>query len=214
MAAPGNAVSTSGRHPLEVMGNKAEDAIRKVLADYSRTADKKQDHKGREKFIRTLLLTLSRSLPGVNIVIQNTAASQHQTFQGMASCKEIEYPAGGVKYRVWVFCGPGKLIRYGDGGVLNWVFAGSYEENGNVVLFGEKEKAQYEKWWRDVIPPGMDPWEHYAQHGRDEGRGWPSAANKIEYLRLYPGVRKAGVCAYEHYVAHGRLEGRSWSLAP
>jgi O-antigen biosynthesis protein len=58
----------------------------------------------------------------------------------------------------------------------------------------------------DVAANGIDPFQHYIEHGKKEGRH--PAFDKDWYLRQYPDVLQSGIDAREHYITHGKLEGR------
>ncbi|QEE39056.1 MULTISPECIES: glycosyltransferase [unclassified Methylobacterium] len=70
----------------------------------------------------------------------------------------------------------------------------------------------------DVAKSGFDPLEHFAQHGRHEGR-FPNAqveaaslraaeVDPIWYLNRYPDVADAGADARNHYASYGHADGR------
>ncbi|KDR31420.1 hypothetical protein BG60_33050 [Caballeronia zhejiangensis] len=75
----------------------------------------------------------------------------------------------------------------------------------------------YLETYADVAASGMDPWEHYVQYGRAEGRVGSAgelSAKEAEsfdadfYLASNPDVAAAAVDPYEHYVLFGKAEGR------
>ncbi|WP_242281368.1 rhamnan synthesis F family protein [Pantoea deleyi] len=76
--------------------------------------------------------------------------------------------------------------------------------------------------YSDIADSGVDPYEHYLEHGRHEGR-YPSkdalknaVAPDLDeewYLTTYSDVRSAGLSALHHYINYGRVEGRFSSLA-
>jgi hypothetical protein len=66
----------------------------------------------------------------------------------------------------------------------------------------------------DVANARMDPWTHWINHGKNEGRVWFggyefSYAGQM-YLKLYDDLTRAGVDPWNHYSAHGYKEGRYW----
>lgn len=76
----------------------------------------------------------------------------------------------------------------------------------------------YIRRYPDVAHSGIDPLDHYARHGRDEGR-FPNASAEVQmgaayqvdsdwYARRYPDVAQSGINPIDHYVRHGRNEGR------
>lgn len=70
--------------------------------------------------------------------------------------------------------------------------------------------AKYE----DVRVGGLDPAEHYLDHGGAEGRSPGPNFDGRWYLEANPDVREAGINPLLHYLEHGRDEGReSRSLA-
>ena len=61
---------------------------------------------------------------------------------------------------------------------------------------------------RDVGSDGVDPLEHFLEHGWREGRD-PSARFSInDYLEHYPDIARAKVNPFLHYLRTGRGEGR------
>ncbi|SAL04508.1 Spore coat protein SA [Caballeronia calidae] len=81
----------------------------------------------------------------------------------------------------------------------------------------------YLETYADVAASGMDPWEHYVQFGRAEGRvasaGELSAKESESfdaefYLASNPDVAAAAVDPYEHYVLFGKAEGRKGAPEP
>ena len=66
----------------------------------------------------------------------------------------------------------------------------------------------------DVRVGGLDPAEHYLDHGGAEGRSPGPDFDGRWYLEANPDVREAGINPLLHYLEHGRDEGReSRSLA-
>jgi hypothetical protein len=81
----------------------------------------------------------------------------------------------------------------------------------------------YLETYGDVAASGMDPWEHYVRHGRDEGRAANAGALSVAeaeafdaefYLSANPDVAMAAVDPYEHYVRFGKAEGRRGNPPP
>lgn len=76
--------------------------------------------------------------------------------------------------------------------------------------------------YSDIADSGVEPYEHYLEYGRHEGR-YPSeqelkkaVAPDLDeewYLTTYSDVKDAGLSALHHYIHYGRLEGRFSSLA-
>lgn len=65
----------------------------------------------------------------------------------------------------------------------------------------------------DVANAQLDPWAHYNEYGKSEGRLWgiPDQAANADYLNRYPDVAAAGVDPFEHYQTFGAQEGRTYS---
>lgn len=73
----------------------------------------------------------------------------------------------------------------------------------------------------DIRAAGVDPWQHYVDSGRNEGRYWsdptcdgsPNACvpGKAVYLKNYPDVAAANHDGWTHYATWGRNEGRAWT---
>lgn len=88
--------------------------------------------------------------------------------------------------------------------------------------FNEFDVAWYLATYPDVASSGIEPFEHYVVHGKDEGRYPSEKAMQMSeapdmdeewYLETYSDVRDAGLSAIHHYLSHGRKEGRFSSLA-
>ena len=65
----------------------------------------------------------------------------------------------------------------------------------------------------DVAASGMDPWRHYIEYGKSDGRAGglhPSAEQFFRegYLEMYPDVAASGMDPWRHYVEYGKKEGR------
>lgn len=60
----------------------------------------------------------------------------------------------------------------------------------------------------DVVAAGIDPVEHYYQHGWREGRNPNVTFDSLYYLDANPDVRSAGLNPFWHYVVFGRKESR------
>ncbi|MBB3142619.1 glycosyltransferase [Halomonas organivorans] len=80
------------------------------------------------------------------------------------------------------------------------------------------------EWYRTTYPDIEDgplsPWEHFLQHGLQEGRAPGPGFSPAEYLAANPDVSAAELPAMEHYLRWGRQEGRllsrtlAWPEAP
>jgi hypothetical protein len=72
---------------------------------------------------------------------------------------------------------------------------------------------------QDVAKANMDPWWHYVNYGRNEGRKWPGkecteenscARAKELYLKEHPGLKAINLDPWEHFTRWGRYEGLKW----
>lgn len=77
----------------------------------------------------------------------------------------------------------------------------------------------YLQMYPDVAASGMDPAQHYAQYGKNEGRdnGMHPGSDLFfaeGYLQMYPDVAASGMDPWQHYVLHGKGEGRDNGLHP
>jgi len=82
------------------------------------------------------------------------------------------------------------------------------------------DRAQYrelsvlfdaEWYWKenpDVRRTGLDPLEHYLEHGWREGRAPCPYFDSGWYLRHYPDVARTGILPFLHYLRHGAAELR------
>lgn len=82
-------------------------------------------------------------------------------------------------------------------------------ENSHPAYF---DAAWYLDQYPDVAASGMDPYDHYVHHGKNEGR-FP-AFDSDWYLLRYPEVAKMGLSPREHYINVGKLEGRFPGYSP
>lgn len=63
----------------------------------------------------------------------------------------------------------------------------------------------------DVKAAGVDPWTHYQQHGKAEGRTWgPAGFDADWYRKTYGDVANSGMDPLQHYTQHGQFEDRSF----
>lgn len=79
------------------------------------------------------------------------------------------------------------------------------------TLIGESglfDEAYYLSANPDVAEAGVDPLDHYRQHGWKEGRRPSAAFDPAGYLALYPDVAAADIEPLQHYLDAGRAEGR------
>ena len=78
---------------------------------------------------------------------------------------------------------------------------------------GLVDDAWYRRAYPDVARGGMDPVEHYVDHGAPEGRNPNSHFDTVWYVRTYPDVLESGVNPLLHYLVDGAREGRWASKA-
>ncbi|MDD4913602.1 MAG: hypothetical protein PHW13_01020 [Methylococcales bacterium] len=85
----------------------------------------------------------------------------------------------------------------------------------NIAAVAESGAAEQpavfdSKWYLeqnpDVRMKGLDPYLHYMNHGRYEGRH--PAFDRDWYLLNYPDVAQTGLEPLEHYLRYGKAEGR------
>ncbi|UST54571.1 hypothetical protein NF681_05035 [Comamonadaceae bacterium OTU4NAUVB1] len=62
--------------------------------------------------------------------------------------------------------------------------------------------------YSDVAAAGLDPEQHYLQHGAIEGRDPSPSFSTLGYLTLYPDVAASGTNPLIHFIKHGIFEGR------
>lgn len=58
----------------------------------------------------------------------------------------------------------------------------------------------------DIAAAGLDPVEHYLEHGAYEGRKPHALFEVEEYIRDQPGLKESGTPALVHYLRRGKLE--------
>lgn len=76
---------------------------------------------------------------------------------------------------------------------------------------GLVDEDWYRRIYRDVADGGLDPVEHYVDHGAPEGRNPNSHFDTQWYVATYPDVHEAGVNPLLHYLIDGADEGRRTS---
>ncbi len=76
------------------------------------------------------------------------------------------------------------------------------------IVWGEFDPAYYLAANQDVQLAGVDPLEHFLEHGWREGRNPNVEFSVKSYLSANPDVAEAGVNPFIHYLTHGRLEKR------
>ena len=68
-------------------------------------------------------------------------------------------------------------------------------------------------WYRRIYPDvgsaGLEPVEHFCEHGAAEGRSPNAYFDTVWYLEQYPDVGQEGVNPLLHYILIGAAEGRS-----
>jgi hypothetical protein len=105
----------------------------------------------------------------------------------------------------------------------NAPFGGGFQNAGDAFDPSTFNAAGYLAANPDVWTAGADPYQHYQQFGRNEGRTWdnnysptagpsfdPSTFNAAGYLAANPDVASSGMDALKHYEMYGRNEGRIW----
>lgn len=70
------------------------------------------------------------------------------------------------------------------------------------------DSSYYLALYSDVAAAGLDPEQHYLQHGASEGRDPSPSFSTLGYLVLYPDVAASGANPLVHFLRHGMLEGR------
>ena len=67
----------------------------------------------------------------------------------------------------------------------------------------------YRQHYADVAASGIDPVDHYLEHGASEGRDPGPQFSTSAYLQAYPRIRESGINPLVHYLIHGFSEGRT-----
>lgn len=66
----------------------------------------------------------------------------------------------------------------------------------------------------DVMQSGIDPLEHFLEHGWSEKRNPNPSFDSSFYLYEYPDVRENGMNPLVHYILYGQAEGRKTTYIP
>lgn len=78
-----------------------------------------------------------------------------------------------------------------------------------IVQMGLWNERYYLKTYQDIQEAGLDPFDHYLNHGWKEGRNPSEAFSTQDYIDHYNDVRLSGVSPLEHYVRYGYKENRA-----
>ncbi len=96
-----------------------------------------------------------------------------------------------------------------------------------LTIFGqptncELARKKYLERYSDVKSAHVDPWNHFTNFGKREGRIWPYCdgtfsdnypncnLSRVAYLMRYSGIRKQQIDAFEHYNSKGKFIGMIW----
>lgn len=87
----------------------------------------------------------------------------------------------------------------------------------------ENARIKYLEANPDVKNANVDPWYHFNQFGKNEGRKWFDCKNitttytpedckysREKYLEYYPDVKTAKIDPWSHYTTYGQKQGRKW----
>jgi len=114
------------------------------------------------------------------------------------------------------------LIQRQDGSPIfnspnSSVFSSSDDSNtiidtvtGETIVSDLFDSQTYLKNNPDVAAAGVNPWQHFINHGAQEGR-MPHLFNQAFYLSQYPDLQAAytqGLNPWQHFLEHGAREGR------
>lgn len=85
---------------------------------------------------------------------------------------------------------------------------GRYADPAVAAIAPFVDVAWYNTSYPDIATAGIDPVEHYAQAGWQEGRRPNAMFDPRWYLEAYPDIGKARIDPFLHYVTAGFREGR------
>jgi hypothetical protein len=77
-----------------------------------------------------------------------------------------------------------------------------------AILIDHFDRAYYLSAQRDIAAAGIDPFEHFVQHGWREGRDPHPGFDVAYYLAANPDVAENGMNPFLHYINFGKREGR------
>lgn len=101
-----------------------------MISDFGDDQDKVQD-----EFTKGMLRQLQLEFPDKNVIIFHDQGSTADFVNGVHEHHELDTGMGFTKgYETYVF-DYGTFTLAGDGGFINWAFAGNYVKNDNVVTF-------------------------------------------------------------------------------
>jgi len=89
-----------------------------------------------------------------------------------------------------------------------WAISGAEGEQDRALAASEFDPAFYLEANPDVEADGVDPLDHFLEHGWREGRDPNPRFSVKDYLELYPEIAEAGINPFLHYLKIGRDEGR------
>lgn len=86
----------------------------------------------RDGFVKNLMETASFKLPHHNVMVFNLSQEYENRLHGIVFYASAVYH--GITFGIWGFEG-GVFINKGDGGSINWAFAGNFDRDGGYVKF-------------------------------------------------------------------------------
>ena len=81
-----------------------------------------------------------------------------------------------------------------------------------IAKSGLFDKKYYLNNYRNAIPLGTDPLDHYLTMGWKEGKNPSKEFKGSEYLKINPDIASANVNPLHHYVETGKKEGRIYKI--
>ncbi|WP_448724880.1 glycoside hydrolase family 99-like domain-containing protein [Pseudomonas farris] len=78
-----------------------------------------------------------------------------------------------------------------------------------ILKMGLMNERYYLETYQDVKQAGLNPLDHYLNHGWQEGRNPSEAFATQTYIDNYEDVRVSGISPLEHYARYGNKEGRA-----
>ena len=205
--------------------NKKNSDLESSLADIRQSLDIRLDE---NDYLRLDLLKLQESnvkiqernieLQEINALKDSKLTLREEEIQAILSStswrvtKPLRFLRRAINYFI-------RIMRFYISQRQHKISANPQATNEEVVDFDRK---WYLSHYSDITDSGVDPYTHYLEYGRGEGR-YPSEQalkkalapdlDEEWYLSTYADVKSAGLSALNHYIKYGRIEGRFSSLA-
>ncbi|KIW86698.1 uncharacterized protein Z519_12684 [Cladophialophora bantiana CBS 173.52] len=122
----------------QAVADLAEGAVQVGTAIFGAIFNSGADKDFRSSWTQVQVGDLTSKNPGKNVMVVFTKHDASGLVNSTMTIRECTCPNSGsvLTYSCYVF-DSGPFVLQGDGGYLNWCFAGSFNRNGNNVTFNK-----------------------------------------------------------------------------